>query len=550
MVEFFEHYPSPPDELVGIGARLIRTAGDSDSTVKDVLGGTNRAVDAVDGDLTFPMAEVPKPTIRNGASVADAARFASGAVMFFAEAVQTYNAGIDRLNAQITEDEFDVMSVGRAAKLQRLQTEQAKLEAALDDDAARTGAMLDRGPNDKDLAFLAGHGYLVTKGQLDRALAGMPSTKDPRAMAKWWDSLTLAQRAAAMAEHAGMLGNIDGLPAEVRDEANRLRMADDLERLEALERDGALTESEEQALANIRNIVKNIADRESHVDPITGEKAHAQLYIYDPYAFNGDGRFAIATGNLDDADHVATMVSGVTTDAEGKSATASLNVYDESRWASGDSVAVLDWVGYDAPSGWDTPGAATEGMAREGAELLASDVEGLRASRSDDPAHLTVIGHSYGSTTSGIAASEYELDADDLVLNGSPGVPADDAGDLSTGHDHTWVGSNSQDAVTLLGSQGWVNGDLVDAGLGNDPAEDDFGAKRVQAEYIDRGWAWNFEDHIHYYDRNSESLYNVAAIATGQYDQAESAGHRTDPWYADPEDPELDREPHEISHGR
>lgn len=102
----------------------------------------------------------------------------------------------------------------------------------------------------------------------------------------------------------------------------------------------------------------------------------------------------------------------------------------------------------------------------------------------------------------------------------------------------------------MLGSQGWVSGDLVDAGLGNDPAEDDFGAKRVQAEYIDRGWAWNFEDHIHYYDKDGESLYNVAAIATGQYDQAEFAGHRTDPWYADPVAPELDREPREIHHGR
>ncbi|HYJ68542.1 MAG TPA: alpha/beta hydrolase [Nocardioidaceae bacterium] len=551
MAEYFEHYPSSPDELVGCSAQLIRAAGDSDNGVKQVHGATNRAVDAVEGDLTFPMAKAPEPTIRNGASVAEAALFAGGTLMVFAEAVTTYNTGIDRLNARIQEDEFDVMSVGRADKLHRLRAEQLRLEADLDDDAVRVAAMLDRGPNAEDMAFLRNRGYLVSPDELLQALAGMPVLRDPHAMATWWDSLTLGQRAAIMAAYPGRLGNADGLPAEVRDEANRLTMAEDLERLEEMEREGTLTEGQSRALANIRNIMENIKDRESHTDPITGEKAHAQLYVYDPYAFNGDGRFAIATGNLDDADDLAVMVSGVTTDAATKNATSSLNVYDESRRASGDSVAVLDWVGYDAPSGIDTPGMATPDMAREGAELLASDVEGLRASRSDDPAHLTVIGHSYGSTTSGIAANEYDLDADDLVLNGSPGVPVDDAGDLTTGNDHTWVGSNSQDDVSWLGKQGSVGA----ATLGYDPAEDEFGAKRVQAEYTDRTWSWDPTDgyskkHTHYYDKNSESLYNVAAIATGEYDEVESADHRHDPWYAPPEDPEGEREPREIRHGR
>lgn len=552
MAEFFEHYPSSPDELVGCGAQLIRAAGDSDSTVKQVRGGTNRAVNAVDGDLTSPMAEVPGPAIRNGASVAEAALLAGGALMFFAQAVQTYNAGIDRLNAQIAGDEIDVMSIGRADKFRRLRAEQVKLEEDLDEDAGRTAAMLERGPNSKDMAFLRSHGYLVSPGQLLQAIVGMPLLNDPRAMARWWDSLTLGERAAIMAAYPGKLGNTDGLPAEVRDEANRLTMADDLEQLEEKERSGTLTEFEAHALANIRNIMKNISDRESHTDPITGEKVHAQLYVYDPYAFNGDGRFAIATGNLDDADHLAVMVSGVTTDAASKNATSPLNVYDESRWASGDSVAVLDWVGYDAPSGIDTPGAATQDMARDGAELLASDIEGLRASRSENPAHLTVIGHSYGSTTSGIAASEYDLDADDLVLNGSPGVPVEDAGDLSTGHEHTWVGSNSQDGVTWLGKQGSFGA----ATLGNDPAEDEFGAQRVQAEYIDRSYGWDLpvdrysKQHTHYYDKSSESMYNIAAIATGQYDYVASAEHRTDPWFGLPEDPERAGEPYEIRYGR
>jgi len=222
-------------------------------------------------------------------------------------------------------------------------------------------------------------------------------------------------------------------------------------------------------------------------------------------------------------------------------------------------------------------------MARAGAEQLAADVEGLIASRADHPAHLTVIGNSYGSTTAGIAAGEFDLAADDLILTGSPGVPAGDAGELSTGHRHTWVGSASRDVVTALGRTGWTDPSDVVARLipgvelmGNDPAEDDFGAHRFQAESLDRGGHWNVADHGRYYDQNTESLYNIAAITTGQYSDVQAAQHRYDPladvhvgWRAPKlfgvpvgppvpahvdvdiamQDPERDRTPTEITHG-
>lgn len=593
MTDLFPHYPSPPEELVGIAAQLISTAGDTEATISDVHGGVDRAVDAVDGDLTFPMSTAPEPVIHTGANLARTARFASGAVMFFAQAMQTYNQGIDQLNAQVHEGEFDAMSVGKAAKLQRLRAEQAQLEADLDAAAARVAAMLERGSNAEDMRFLRNHGFILPLDLLDSrvlrtAMAGLPAGNDAEAMRRWWDSLSLAQQVAVMAAHPEQLGNTGGLPAEVRDEANRLVLADDLARLEGKERDGTLSRLERDALANIRKAISNLDARESHIDPVTGEHTHAQLYIYQPYAFDGDGRLAIATGNLDSADHVAVMVPGMGSNVQDMSAGRSLNVYDESRWASGDSVAVLDWIGYDAPSGsslhnHDIVGVVNQRMARAGAEQLAADVEGLIASRADDPAHLTVIGNSYGSTTAGIAAAEFDLDADDLILTGSPGVPVGDAGELSTGHRHTWVGSASRDVVTALGRTGWTDPSDVAARLipgvelmGNDPAEDDFGARRFQAENLDRGGHWNVADHGRYYDQNTESLYNIAAITTGQYSDVQEAQHRYDPladvhveWrvpklFGAPvgppvpahvavdiamQDPERDRTPTEITHG-
>jgi Alpha/beta hydrolase len=552
MAEFFPHYPSPVDELVGIAAQLTRAAGDTDSTVSDVREGTSRVMDAVDGDLTFPMSVAPNPTISAGANVAEASRFASGAVMYFAQAVQTYNAGIDRLNAQVPSDGFDVMSMGRAQLLQRLMAEQARLERDLDTAAARVAGMLDRGPNPDDLAFLDDGGYLLpTHPDLTDVLASMPPRDDPDAMREWWDSLTLAQQVAMMADRPERLGNTDGLPAEIRDEANRLVLADDLERLRAEEAAGTLTDEERRVLDNIERVMRNLEDRESHVDPVTGVPVHAQLYIYDPYAFDGDGRVAIAAGNLDDADHIAVMVPGMGTTVQGMGAGRSLNVYDESRWASGDSIAVLDWVGYDAPSGAvgnQLLEVANRDLATDGAEQLAADVDGLRASR-DDAAHLTVIGNSYGSTTSAIAADEFDLDADDLILTGSPGAGgADNADDLTTGTDHTWVGSGSYDFVTYLGASGSVDtgewaaelADLVPGMdvelMGRDPAESGFDANRFEAESVDRDDSWleiqglNIDDHGRYYDENSESLYNVAAITTGQYEDVQAADGRTDPF--------------------
>jgi len=385
MTDLFPHYPSPPEELVGIAAQLISTAADAEATISDVRGGVDRAVDAVDGDLTFPMSTAPEPVIHTGANLTLTARFASGAVMFFAQAVHTYNQGIDRLNAQVHEGELDAMSAGKAAKLQRLTAEQAQLEADLDAAAARVATMLQRGPNAEDMRFLRSNGFilpldLVDSRVLRTAMAGLPAGNDPEAMRRWWDSLSLAQQVAGMAAHPEQLGNTDGLPAELRDEANRLVLADDLARLQDKERDGTLTRLERDALGNIRQAISNLDARESHIDPVTGEHTDAQLYIYQPYAFDGDGRLAIATGNLDSADHVAVMVPGMGSNVQGMLAGRSLNVYDESRWASGDSVAVLDWVGYDAPSGsnlhnHDIVGVVNQRMARAGAEQLAADVE-------------------------------------------------------------------------------------------------------------------------------------------------------------------------------
>ena len=214
------------------------------------------------------------------------------------------------------------------------------------------------------------------------------------------------------------------------------------------------------------------------------------------------------------------------------------------------------WIGYDAPDnmpwdeGWDAAGVVTEEMATRGGERLADTLDGLRASRDGDPAHLTAIGHSYGSTTTGHAAHDHGIPVDDLVFVGSPGVggDTDNAGDTGVDTDHVWAGANSRDPIANLGNHGWIHGETVfGAGLGDDPAEDDFGANRFRAESTTRAddsvGLDAFDDHSKYFDHDTEALYNISQIVNGNYDAVEHADHVYDPFYAGVQDPEFDRDP-------
>ena len=113
------------------------------------------------------------------------------------------------------------------------------------------------------------------------------------------------------------------------------------------------------------------------------------------------------------------------------------------------------------------------GQGHRGRSALADFVDGLRATDEGDRSHLTVIGHSYGSTTAAHGAEDDGLDADSLTLIGSPGAGGDDVnsvGDLRMPEGKVYAGSADNDFVSWLGRDG-------DLGMGRDPAQADFGAK-------------------------------------------------------------------------
>jgi Alpha/beta hydrolase len=384
-----------------------------------------------------------------------------------------------------------------------------------------------------------------------------PPSGDARAVAGWWEGLSEIQQQAVIANRPAMIGNRDGVPAWARDLANRRLLSADLERLTASAAADVLNDADAAVLASARAVEEALADGTDVVDPRTGVAVGVQLYLYEPGAYGGDGRAAVALGDLDTARHVAIAVSGMGTEASRIDTTVAGVVLAAATRHTPDTIAVMAWHGYDAPSIVVTDGSdvdpvgdavdwvdetgdlahvVTMSYATSGAAVLAADVSGVRAMRTDD-AHVTVIGNSYGSTTVAIAADAFDLAADDVILTGSPGAGrADDAGDLTTEAANTWVGSASDDPVSYLGRTGGAEPhDVVDVGfggaevgLGNDPAEDDFGARRFQAEWSGRDddFPWPLAGHGHYFDPCAEAPDNIGAIVAGEYDAVRTAEHR------------------------
>ena len=392
---------------------------------------------------------------------------------------------------------------------------------------------------------------------------------DPESVKQWWDNKTRDEQERLLGEHPDELGNLKGISCADRDTANRTVMERDMARVESAASDHHVSVDDVKADPGKYGLSPTDVDRYANavevkkgLDKDIEGKPRKYLLAYDPEAFHGEGRAAIAYNNPDESKDIAVVVPGTTSSVkagfldhdDGK------NLYTEMRAASGTAApCVVMWMGYDAPETLlpslaraDTsklpPGlasltpvdpewrVATPTLAREGGALLAGDVNALRVTHDDlrfgDP-HLTVIGHSYGSTTVADAAAGFGMRADDVVLIGSPGTDlARSAADFHLPENgHVYVGSASTDPVTHLGDTE-IRMPFTDnqLGLGADPAVDGFGSTRFHAEvpgFNPKFW----EEHSQYYVPGSESLYGIADIAAGNgaalQDHGMTAPHRS-----------------------
>lgn len=186
----------------------------------------------------------------------------------------------------------------------------------------------------------------------------------------------------------------------------------------------------------------------------------------------GDGLIAGVAGDLDSAESVTTVVSGVGSSNPESWGGAFQRARDVSAATGGAAVA---WLGYQAPS--MEPAAVGSRHARRGGEQLREFQDALAARR---PAQRRiVVGHSYGSTVSGWAAAnpQHPLQADHVVLLGSPGVPQSSAEEFQlSGRGEVHAGTYLGDAVGHVTGSGY--------GVhGSDPSAHGFGARPLDGSH-------------------------------------------------------------------
>ena len=397
----------------------------------------------------------------------------------------------------------------------------------------------------------------------------------PSQNAAWWNSLTAEQQQFLMDHRPDDIRHLDGLPAYARDRANRFALDgyfddkgnyhkgaladaeqavkdaqkeydDARKHLSAYEpRSGHMGSEERAAKEKLERALEKYQDLKvikSRTEPtyrLTNGLAPA--YLLD---FNYDEKYhrttaIVSAGNPDTATHVSTLVPGIGTNVRGD-----LGYYmdfndrlrEQTKHAGGNpnNVATISYLGYVAPKndGTNLRQAADIGYADRAAPKLARFEEGLRASGNATGHSFTntLIGHSYGSTTSGKSMTLVAPGTvDRFIMCGSPGAGADTIDAYNVSQKHVYVSSiPTSDAVQDLNT-------FTPSGFGSDPRYLD-GITHLSGDVTDSEnyvpprippidnnplvhQAYRFlhalDHHMAYFDENTRTSQDFANIVAG-----------------------------------
>ena len=323
---------------------------------------------------------------------------------------------------------------------------------------------------------------------------------DPKAAAEWWKALSPEERQTYTTLYPKEIGATDGLPSDVRDDANRTALAQELNMAEA----GNYAEAfPGDSVETVNQRLNNMLVLNEQLEKGDGAPKGKELYLLG-YDSKDDGRAIIAMGNPDTAAHTGVLVPGTNTEMTG--VPGQLERIDKLQSAAqqqskGESVAMITWLGYDAPEAklTDFDSVGGRGRAEDAAPDLRQFVAGTHASHDGSPSHTTVIGHSYGTTVVGAAAAGGNgLGADDVVAVGSPGMTVDHAADLQMDPEHVWIATAEDDGIAN-NTAGYT--------LGRNPMTGVFGGNNIEVDT---------HGHSGYWDKGSESLANQGAIIAGK----------------------------------
>ena len=138
-------------------------------------------------------------------------------------------------------------------------------------------------------------------------------------------------------------------------------------------------------------------------------------------------------------------------------------------------------------------------------------------------AHMSLLGHSYGSMTAGKVAKMIRKGVlDDLVMYGSPGSGVKDAREYNLDRGRAYVsGVNTNDAVQGIGPDGTFGKDPMKMKgikhLANNPDNDSIikvyvSNSGVTSRYAVKGTTDPFARHSEYLEEGTESLEDISRV--------------------------------------
>ncbi|WP_067972614.1 alpha/beta hydrolase [Mycolicibacter icosiumassiliensis] len=357
-----------------------------------------------------------------------------------------------------------------------------------------------------------------------------PPPQDPKQFAQWWNRLTQAEKDAVY-DRDHFIGNHPGMPFDDKTRYNERHMPElianaqaDVDRLQASRDQLALTPGGNLATLSQLSVLDSRLQETKH--NLDGYRAVQQAMQADPNGLprylgylDNQGHAAVSIGNPDTASHNAVFVPGTGADLTtmGENAKRSADMHGAAVAANpnlraGD-VSVTTWMDYDRPMSVLAQ-APWPSYAQHGAGALDSFQDGMRASHVGAPSTDTVIGHSYGTTLVGAAASDgHQLAADNVIAVASPGMLVDHASDLNINPGGTvYAMTDPSDPI--------IPANIVTSHtLGPNPMGPDFGARDLYAGSGTgagpAGLLPGFDTHGSYWNPNTPSLANMGAVIAG-----------------------------------
>ena len=360
----------------------------------------------------------------------------------------------------------------------------------------------------------------------ESAAADALQTLSPLEVAALWPDFPRDFVTDLIEERPDVVGNLEGASYVDRDRANLHRLAS--VRQEAVD-------AQQQALSRLRSSTPqvasgiNLAEADARVEavdillslfdggPSTAGTPQRHLISLDD-SVDGPPLAAISVGDLDSALYATYFVPGMNSSV--LEAEDYLRGVTRIQQASADSAAVL-WLGYESPGPVETVSTA---RAEAGALQLGAALEGYDSYRDTVglPSELSVLAHSYGSTTAAIALTGGDYGVSSFVMIGSAGVPStiglDDLhvvpgrvyaseamADVMAGNGQFWSGrvnpASAGWGAQLFGSNGTTldDGTILNAVTAHDVVGSDTDA-----------------DNEKYLGDGTESLYDIRKIVTGQ----------------------------------